>query len=63
MRLYKVIGVDDLEGLTFAQCTTHEKAKKAQELIEENGFENCTELVQDELPLDTIEIDGKLISL
>ncbi len=63
MRLYKVIGIDDLEGLTFAQCTTHEKAKRAQELIKRNGFEHCTELVQDELPLDTIEIDGKLISL
>ena len=63
MRLYKVIGVDELEGFTFAQCTTYEKAKKAQKLIEENGFEDCTELMQDEIPIDAIEINDKLIFL
>lgn len=28
MKLWLIVGVDDLEGLTFAYCTTVEKAKR-----------------------------------
>lgn len=28
MKLWLIVGVDDLEGLTFAYCTIVEKAKK-----------------------------------
>lgn len=36
MKLWLIVGVDDLEGLTFAYYTTVEKAKKAFNLINEN---------------------------
>lgn len=61
--LYNVIGLDDLEGMVFARCTTLEKAQKAKELTEANGFEGMLDIVQDETPVDVIEIGGKLIEL
>ena len=63
MRLFNVIGLDDLEGVVFARCTTFEKAQKAKELTEANGFEGVLDIVQDETPVDVIEIGGKLIEL
>ena len=63
MRLFNVIGLDDLEGVVFARCTTFEKAQKVKELTEENGFEGMLDIVQDETPVDVIEIGGKLIEL
>lgn len=62
-RLFNVIGMDDLEGTTFARCTTYDKAQKAKELLEANGFENILDITQDELPIDVIEIGGVLIEL
>lgn len=62
-RLFSVIGIDDLEGTTFARCTTYEKAQTAKELLETEGFEDILDIVQDELPIDVIEIGGKLIEL
>lgn len=63
MRLFNVIGIDDLEGTVFARCTTIEKAQKAKELTETNGFEGLLDIVQDEIPIDVIEIGGELIEL
>jgi hypothetical protein len=63
MRLFNVIGLDDLEGTVFARCTTYEKAQKAKELLEAEGFEDMLDIVQDEMPIDAIEIGGKLIEL
>ena len=63
MRLFNVIGLDDLEGVVFVRCTTFEKAQKAKELTEANGFEGMLDIVQDETPVDVIEIGGKLIEL
>ena len=63
MRLFNVVGIDDLEGMTFAHCTTYEKAQKAMELLEAEGFEDMLDIVQDELPVDMIELDGELIEL
>ena len=62
-RLFNVIDIDDLEGTTFARCTTYEKAQKVKELLEEEGFEDILDIVQDELPIDVIEIGGKLMKL
>lgn len=62
-KLFNVIGIDDLEGTTFARCTTYEKAQKVKELLEAEGFEYMLDIVQDELPIDIIEIGGKLIEL
>lgn len=62
-KLYNVVGLYDLEGLTFARCTTLEKAEKAKELLEAQGFENVLEIQQDEILIDTVEICGKIISL
>ena len=62
-RLYNVVGMDDLEGTTFARCTTYEKAQEAKKILEAEGFENVLDIVQDEIPVDVIEIGGKLIEL
>ena len=63
MRLFNVIGVDDLEGTVFARCTTYEKAQKAKEILEAEGFENVLDIVQDEIPVDVIEVDSQLLEL
>lgn len=62
-RLYNVIGLDDLEGTVFARCTTYEKAQKAKEMLEAEGFENILDIVQDEIPVDVIEVDSQLLEL
>lgn len=62
-RLFNVVGMDDLEGTVFARCTTYEKAKKAMELCEAEGFEDMLDIVQDEMPVDMIEVGGELIEL
>lgn len=63
MRLFNVVGMDDLEGMVLARCTTYEKAQKAKELLETEGFEDMLDIVQDEMPIDVIEIGGELIEL
>ena len=63
MRLYNVIGIDDLEGDVFSVCTTLEKAVIAKKILEDGGLEGCIDIVQDKIPVDTIEINGKLIDL
>lgn len=63
IKLWNVAGIDDLEGMVFARCTTEEKAIKAKELLENEGFENMIDIVQDEIPIDTIEIESQLIDL
>lgn len=62
-KLFNVIGTDDLEGVVFARCTTEEKANKAKKLLEEVGYEDILDIKQDQTPIDTIEIDGKIINL
>lgn len=61
--LFNVVGTDDLEGTTFARCTTYKKAQKAKELLEAEGFEDMLDIVKDNLPIDTIKIGDKLIRL
>ena len=64
IKLYSVIGKDDLEGTVFCRCTTYEKAKIAKTMLEEDGwFEDILDIVQDEIPIDVIEIDGKMMAL
>ncbi len=63
INLYNVVGVDDLEGMTFTRCTTMDKAVKAKKLLENNGFEDILEITQDNLAVDTLEIAGELIEL
>ena len=63
IRLFNVVGIDDLEGTVFTRCTTYEKAQKAKELLEVEGFEDMLDIVQDEMPIDIIEIGGELIEL
>ena len=61
--LFNVVGIDDLEGMTFARCTTYEKAQYAKELLEEEGFEDMLDIVQDNLPVDAVKIGDRLIRL
>lgn len=62
-KLFNVIGIDDLDGVVFARCTTFEKAQKAKKILEANGFEDMLDIVQDKLSIDVIEIDNKVIEL
>lgn len=63
IRLFNVIGLDDLEGTVFTRCTTYEKAQKAKELLEAEGFEDVLDIVQDEIPINAIKIGRELIEL
>lgn len=63
MRLFNVVGMDDLEGTVFARCTTLAKAVIAQDKLEKEGFKGMLDIVQDEIPIDVIEIGGELIEL
>lgn len=64
IKIYNVIGQDDLlDGVIFARCTTYEKAKKAKKLLEENEFKDKIDIVQDEIPLDIVEINEEIIEL
>ena len=63
MLIWEVNGIDDLEGTCFAYCSTKEKAEKAMQILEENGFENILEVRQSNLRLDQLSIKGKLIKL
>ena len=55
--------MDDLEGTTFARCTTYEKAQKAKEILEAEGFEDVLDIVQDKISVDVIEVDSQLLEL
>ena len=63
MRLFNVVGMDDLEGMVFARCTTLAKAVIAQDKLEKEGFGGMLDIVQDEIPINVIEIGGELIEL
>lgn len=64
IKLYNVIGINDLEGTTFCRCTSYEKALNALELLENQGYdESSFNIIQDEMPVDVIEIDGVLVEL
>lgn len=63
MQIWEVNGIDDLEGTCFAQCSTKEKAEKAMQILEENGFEDMLVVKQSSLQLDQLMIENKLIQL
>lgn len=63
IRLFNVVGIDNLEGTVFVRCTTYEKAQKAKELLEAEGLKDVIDIMQDEMPADVIKISGKLIEL
>lgn len=63
MQIWEVNGIDDLEGTCFVQCSTKEKAEKAKQILEENGFEDILVVKQSSLRLDQLLIRGELIQL
>lgn len=63
IRLFNVVGMDDLEGTVFARCTTLTKAVIARDKLEKEGFEGMLDIVQDEIPIDVIGLGGELIEL
>ena len=63
IRLYDVVGIDDLEGTVFAMCTTLEIGKVAKKKLENAGLEGPLDILQSEIPVDAIELDGKLVEL
>lgn len=63
MQIWEVNGIDDLEGICFAQCSTKEKAEKAMRILEENGFEDMLVIKQSNLQLDQLLVEDRLIQL
>lgn len=63
MQIWNVNGVDDLEGICFAQCSTKEKEEKAMRILEENGFEDMLVIKQSNLQLDQLLVEDELIQL
>lgn len=63
MKLWNLIGIDDLEGLTFGRFTTDEKAIKAKNILENEGFDGALDIVQDSIPIDMINLEGKNIEI
>ena len=63
IQIWEVVGVDDLEGSTFAQCSTEEKANKAMKLLENEGFEDMLRVKQSSLRIDQIIIGDKFVQL
>lgn len=63
IQIWEVVGVDDLEGSVFAQCSTEEKANKAMKLLENEGFEDMLRVEQSSLKIDQIIIGDKLVQL
>lgn len=62
-QIWKVNGIDDLDGMVFAQCSSKEKAEKAIEILEKNGFENMLCVKQSNLRIDQIMIGDKFVQL
>ena len=62
-QIWEVIGIDDLEGSVFAQCSTEEKANKAMELLENEGFEDMLRVKQSDLRIDQIMIGDKVVQV
>lgn len=63
MQIWEVNGIDDLEGTCFAQCSSEEKAEKAIQILEENGFKDMLVAKQSSLRLDQLLIGDRLIQL
>ena len=63
VKLFNVIGIDDLEGISFARCTTYEKAQTALKLLEAEGFQDMLDIEQDQLPIDCVKIGDKILEL
>ena len=63
MTLYNVVGIDDLEGLTFARCTTLKNANKAMMLLEDEGYECMLRIEKDEIVVDEIVYGNEVIDL
>ena len=63
MQIWEVNGIDDLEGTCFVQCSSKEKAEKAMQLLEENGFDGLLVIHQSNLRIDQLLIGDQLIQL
>lgn len=63
MQIWEVNGIDDLEGTCFAQCSNKEKAEKAMQLLEENGFDGLLVIHQSNLRVDQLLIGDQFIQL
>lgn len=63
MNLYNVVGMDDLEGLTFARCTTLANANKAMVLLENEGYECMLRIEKDKIVVDEIIVGNEVIDL
>lgn len=66
IELWEVKGTDDLEGMTFAVCTSKEKALEAEKLLKTQGFEGLgfedLEIKKSNINLDEIKIGQDTIS-
>lgn len=59
--IYEVVGINDLEGMIFAVCTSENKAIEAEKLLKTQGFEDI-KIKKSNLNLDEIKIGQDTIS-
>lgn len=60
-KIYEVVGINDLEGMIFAVCTSEDKAIEAEKLLTAQGFEDI-KIKKSNLNLDEIKIGQDAIS-
>ena len=58
--IYKIIGIEELQGTTFAVCSTEEKAKEAVKILHDNGIHDID---IEEYHLDRVIIADVVIAL
>lgn len=63
MNLYNVVGIDDLDGMVFARCTTLAKAIMAKAMLEDEGYECMLRIAKDKIVVDELVIGDEVIDL
>ena len=62
-KLWIVMGINDMEGMIFAFCTTRQKAEKAVKLLEPEGLENMLTIKQAQLEINNVCLNGTNIEI
>ena len=62
-KLWIVMGINDMEGMIYAFCTTRQKAEKAVKLLEPEGLDNMLTLKQAQLEINNVCLNGTNIEI
>jgi len=62
-KLWIVMGINDMEGMIYAFCTTRQKAEKAVKLLEPEGLDNMLTIKQAQLEINNVCLNGTNIEI